>query len=99
VGLSVAAIGGGLAAQALGPTRLPLLGTLEPSALVLLCAGVVMVLGAALMPTSVAARPEAHVADAHRPDDQAHVADAHRPDDQAETPARGRRHRGREAAR
>jgi hypothetical protein len=42
---------------------------------------------------------QAHVADAHRPDDQAHVADAHRPDDQAETPARGRRHRGREAAR
>jgi predicted MFS family arabinose efflux permease len=55
VGLSVAAIGGGLAAQAFGPTRLPVLGTLEPSALVLLCSGVVMVLGAALMPTSVAA--------------------------------------------
>ena len=54
VGLSVAAIGGGLAAQALGPTRWPLLGTLQPSALVLLCSGVGMVLGAALMPTSVA---------------------------------------------
>jgi predicted MFS family arabinose efflux permease len=52
-GLSVAAIGGGLAAQAFGPTRWPLLGTLEPSALVLLCAGVVMVVGAALMPTTV----------------------------------------------
>ena len=55
VGLSVAAIGGGLAAQAFGPARLPVLGTLQPSALVLLCAGAVMVLGAALMPTSVAA--------------------------------------------
>ena len=54
VGLSVAAIGGGLAAQALGPTRWPLLGTLQPSALVLLCAGLGMVLGAALVPTAVA---------------------------------------------
>jgi hypothetical protein len=53
VGLSVAAIGGGLAAQAFAPIRWPLLGTLEPSAMVLLCAGVVMVLGAALMPTVV----------------------------------------------
>lgn len=58
VGLSVAAIGGGLAAQAFGPTRLPVLGTLEPSALVLLCSAVVMVLGAALMPTSVAAHEQ-----------------------------------------
>jgi MFS family permease len=53
VGLSVAAIGGGLAAQALSPIRWPLLGTLEPSAMVLLGAGMVMVLGAALMPTAV----------------------------------------------
>jgi predicted MFS family arabinose efflux permease len=53
LGMSVAAIGGGLAAQLFGPTRLPLLGTVEPSALVLLCAGVVMVLGAALMPTEI----------------------------------------------
>jgi MFS family permease len=53
VGMSVAAIGGGLAAQLVGPTRWPLLGTLEPSALVLLCAGIVMVIGAALMPTEV----------------------------------------------
>jgi MFS family permease len=52
-GMSVAAIGGGLAAQALGTTHWPLLGTLEPSALVLLCAGVVMVAGATLMPTTV----------------------------------------------
>ena len=59
VGLSVAAIGGGLAAQALGPMRLPLLGMLEPVSLVLLCAGAVMVIGAALMPTSVAAGAEA----------------------------------------
>jgi MFS family permease len=69
VGLSVAAIGGGLAAQALGPTRLPVLGTLQPSALVLLCAGVVMVLGAALMPTSVAAPGEPPAA--HRPEARA----------------------------
>jgi len=70
VGLSVAAIGGGLAAQTFGPARLPVLGTLQPSALVLLCAGVVMVVGAALMPSSVAgaevaerrpdAEPKAH---------------------------------------
>jgi MFS family permease len=59
VGLSVAAIGGGLAVQAFGPERLPLLGTLQPPALVLFCAGVVMVLGAALMPTSVAGGAEA----------------------------------------
>jgi MFS family permease len=52
-GMSVAAIGGGLVAQAFGPTHWPLLGTLEPSALVLLCAGVVMVVGAVLMPTTV----------------------------------------------
>lgn len=53
VGMSVAAIGGGLSAQFLEPTRWPLLGTLEPSALVLLCAGLVMMLGAVLMPTAV----------------------------------------------
>jgi predicted MFS family arabinose efflux permease len=62
VGLSVAAIGGGLAAQAFGPARLPVLGTLQPSALVLLCAGVVMVIGATLMPTSVAHSAEAQAA-------------------------------------
>jgi MFS family permease len=59
VGLSVAAIGGGLAVQALGPARLPLLDTLQPPALVLLCAGVAMVIGAAMMPVSVAAEAEA----------------------------------------
>src|SRR6266540_3146709 len=61
VGLSVAAIGGGLAAQAFGPARLPVLGTMQPPALVLLSAGVVMVLGAALMPTSVAVPGAAEV--------------------------------------
>jgi MFS family permease len=68
VGLSVAAIGGGLAAQAFGPARLPLLGTLQPPALVLLGAGLAMVVGAALMPTSVAARPEAARIRARRDD-------------------------------
>jgi predicted MFS family arabinose efflux permease len=53
VGLSIAAIGGGLAAQFLGPTQWPLLGTLEPAALVLLFAGIVMVVGAAQMPAEV----------------------------------------------
>ncbi len=53
VGMSVAAIGGGLAAQWVGPVGVPLLGTLQPSALVMFCAGVVMVLGAAFMPTTV----------------------------------------------
>lgn len=61
VGLSVAAIGGGLAAQAFGPARLPVLGTMQPPALALLSAGVVMVLGAALMPTSVAVPGAAEV--------------------------------------
>jgi MFS family permease len=84
VGLSVAAIGGGLAAQAFGPARLPLLGTMQPSALVLLSAGVVMVLGAALMPTSVAVPGEAEVAAGRSG---------------AERPRRGRRGDEREAAR
>jgi MFS family permease len=82
VGLSVAAIGGGLAAQAFGPARLPVLGTLQPSALVLLCAGVVMVIGAALMPTSVAHSAEAQAA--------AHQSGAEADRSGAEAPARAR---------
>jgi MFS family permease len=65
VGMSVAAIGGGLSAQFLEPTRWPLLGTLEPSALVLLCAGLVMVLGAVLMPTAVREGQAGEVARSH----------------------------------
>ncbi len=53
VGMSVAAIGGGLAAQWVGPVDVPLLGTLQPAALVMFCAGLVMVFGATLMPTTV----------------------------------------------
>lgn len=65
VGMSVAAIGGGLAAQFFEPTHWPLLGTLEPSALVLLCAGLVMVLGAVLMPTAVGQEQAEKVARSH----------------------------------
>jgi predicted MFS family arabinose efflux permease len=74
VGMSVAAIGGGLAAQLLGPTHWPLLGTLEPAALVLLCAGLVMVLGAALMPTEVKEAGHAGERPEERPGDRTGVA-------------------------
>jgi predicted MFS family arabinose efflux permease len=57
VGMSIAAIGGGLAAQWVSPVRLPLLGTLQPAALVMFCAGVVMFLGAAAIPTTVPGHP------------------------------------------
>jgi dTMP kinase len=57
VGMSVAAIGGGLAAQWAGSVGVPLLGTLQPAALVLFCAGLVMFIGAAWMPTSVPGEP------------------------------------------
>ncbi len=75
VGMSVAAIGGGLAAQLFGPTRWPLLGTLEPSALVLLCAGIVMVIGAALMPTEAGRAGLAGGRRHERPPDRAEVPD------------------------
>lgn len=50
VGMSVAAIGGGLLAQVLAPVRLPVVGSLRPAALVLFGAGLTMIAGAILMP-------------------------------------------------
>jgi MFS family permease len=50
IGMSVAAIGGGLLAQVLKPMQLPLVGNLKPPALVLFGAGVAMIAGAVLMP-------------------------------------------------
>jgi hypothetical protein len=47
VGLSVAAIGAGIAADLLGRVVWPVLGSLEPTRVVLLGAGVVVLLGAA----------------------------------------------------
>ncbi len=58
VGMSLAAIGAGFAAQEIAPVPLPLRGTVQPAALVLFCAGLVMVGGAALMPARLA-EPEA----------------------------------------
>ena len=50
IGMSVAAIGGGLLAQVLAPVRLPVVGSLPPAALVLFGAGLAMIAGAILMP-------------------------------------------------
>jgi hypothetical protein len=46
-GLSLAAIGAGLAAQLVDNVKWPLVGTLEPSRLVLLCSGAIVFLSAA----------------------------------------------------
>jgi predicted MFS family arabinose efflux permease len=60
IGMSVAAIGGALLAEALAPVRLPLVGRLQPAALVLFGAGLAMVAGAGLMPARL--RPGAEAA-------------------------------------
>jgi MFS family permease len=49
VGLSVAAIGAGLAGDLLGDVRWPWVGTLEPSRVVLLCSGILVILSSALV--------------------------------------------------
>jgi len=49
IGLSLAAIGAGLAGDLLGDVRWPWIGELEPSRVVLLCSGVLVVLSAALV--------------------------------------------------
>jgi MFS family permease len=49
VGLSIAAIGAGLAGDLLGDVRWPWVGTLEPSRVVLLCSGVLVILSSALV--------------------------------------------------
>ena len=50
IGMSVAAIGGALLAQALAPVRLPWVGRVQPPAVVLFGAGLAMIGGAAIMP-------------------------------------------------
>jgi predicted MFS family arabinose efflux permease len=49
VGLSVAAVGAGLAGDLLGDVRWPWVGTLEPSRVVLLCSGILVILSSALV--------------------------------------------------
>jgi predicted MFS family arabinose efflux permease len=49
IGLSLAAVGAGLAGDMLGDVRWPLVGHLEPSRVVLLCSGVVVILASALV--------------------------------------------------
>lgn len=49
IGLSVAAVGAGLAGDLLGDVRWPWIGTLEPSRVVLLCSGILVVLSSALV--------------------------------------------------
>jgi MFS family permease len=49
VGLSLAAVGAGLAGDLLGDVRWPWVGTLEPSRLVLLCSGILVILSSALV--------------------------------------------------
>jgi predicted MFS family arabinose efflux permease len=50
IGMSVAAIGGALLAQALAPVRLPWVGLVQPPAVVLFGAGLAMIGGATIMP-------------------------------------------------
>ena len=59
VGLGVSAIAAGAAGDLLADVRWPLVGTLEPSRVVLLCAGVLVVLSSLLvrLPDTVAASP------------------------------------------
>jgi hypothetical protein len=47
--LALAAVGAGLAAAALGAVRWPLIGRLEPSRVVLLCSGALVVISATLV--------------------------------------------------
>ena len=49
VGLALSAIGAGVAGDLLGVVKLPIVGTFEPSRLVLLCAGIVVVLSSLLV--------------------------------------------------
>ena len=57
VGMSAAAIVAGLLAQVLPSVRLPLTGELKPPALVLFVAGLLMVLGALLLPARLREEP------------------------------------------
>lgn len=59
VGLGISAIGAGVAGDLLADVRWPLVGTLEPSRLVLLCAGVLVVLSSLLVRLPSADAPSA----------------------------------------
>ena len=62
-GLSLSAIGAGVAADLIGDVNLPLFGTLEPARLILLCAGVLVLLTAPMLRTT--AKTEVAVAGLH----------------------------------
>jgi hypothetical protein len=57
VALSLAAIGAGIAGDVLNDVRWPLVGTLEPSRVVLLCSGLLTILASLLVSERIA-RPE-----------------------------------------
>jgi MFS family permease len=57
VGLGISAIGAGVAGDLLADVRWPVVGTLEPSRLVLLCAGLLVVLSSLLVRVPSAAAP------------------------------------------
>ena len=63
LGLSLAAIGAGLAGDLLGDVRWPWIGRLEPSRVVLLCSGLVVVLSSTLVRLREAGDPAAPAAD------------------------------------
>jgi hypothetical protein len=63
-GLGLSAIGAGVAGDLLGDVRLPVLGVLQPSRLVLLCAGALVLLTAPML-RSPATAEEVTVASLH----------------------------------
>jgi MFS family permease len=68
-GLAAAAIGAGAAGELVGKVHWPLVGTLEPSRLVLLCSGLLVILSAARvrLPSARARRPTGRAATADEP--------------------------------
>jgi predicted MFS family arabinose efflux permease len=66
-GLAAAAIGAGAAGEFVGKVKWPIVGTLEPSRLVLLCSGILVFLSATRVRVSVADRDTRRVGPAERP--------------------------------
>jgi hypothetical protein len=66
-GLAAAAIGAGAAAQFVSKVEWPIVGTLEPSRLVLLCSGILVFLSAARVRVSVPDRDTRRVGPAEQP--------------------------------
>jgi dTMP kinase len=62
IGLSLSAIGAGIAADAVNPVNLPVVGTIEPARLVLMCAGVLLILAGGFVGGRAEGRePRAHL--------------------------------------